>query len=69
VIGLGSSPADDGDDRSLLVPLVRNGEIIGHEPLTVARDRHALSRAELPPTALQMSRGEPAIPTVYEGEP
>ena len=69
VIGLGSSPADDGDDRPLLVPLVRDGEIIGHEPITAARDRHAASRAELPPTALQMSRGEPAIPTIYEGEP
>jgi nicotinate phosphoribosyltransferase len=53
----------------LLVPLVRDGEIIGHEPITAARDRHAASRAELPPTALQMSRGEPAIPTIYEGEP
>ncbi|HJU98323.1 MAG TPA: nicotinate phosphoribosyltransferase [Jiangellaceae bacterium] len=69
VIGLGSSPVDDGDDRPLLVPLVRDGEIIGHEPLTAARDRHTASRAELPPTALQMSHGEPAIPTIYEGEP
>ena len=67
VIGL-AAPPDDGNDRPLLVPLVREGEMVGHEPLAVARERHAMSRAELPPTALQMSRGEPAIPTVYEGE-
>jgi nicotinate phosphoribosyltransferase len=67
VIGL-APPDDDGNDRPLLVPLVREGEMVGREPLAVARERHAVSRAELPPTALQMSRGEPAIPTVYEGE-
>ncbi len=68
VIGLAAPPDDDGDDRPLLVPLVREGEMVGREPLAVARERHAVSRAELPPTALQMSRGEPAIPTLYEGE-
>ena len=68
VIGLAAPPDDDGNDRTLLVPLVREGEMVGREPLAVARERHAVSRAELPPTALQMSRGEPAIPTVYEGE-
>jgi nicotinate phosphoribosyltransferase len=67
VIGL-APPDDDGNDRPLLVPLVREGEMVGREPLAVARERHAVSRAELPRTALQMSRGEPAIPTVYEGE-
>jgi nicotinate phosphoribosyltransferase len=67
VIGL-APPDDDGNDRPLLVALVREGEMVGREPLAVARERHAVSRAELPPTALQMSRGEPAIPTVYEGE-
>jgi nicotinate phosphoribosyltransferase len=68
VIGLSAPPGDDGNDRPLLVPLVREGEMVGREPLAVARERHVVSRAELPPTALQMSRGEPAIPTVYEGE-
>jgi nicotinate phosphoribosyltransferase len=68
VIGLSAPPDDDGNDRPLLVPLVREGEMVGREPLAVARERHVVSRAELPPTALQMSRGEPAIPTVYEGE-
>ncbi|GAA3992695.1 nicotinate phosphoribosyltransferase [Thermobifida alba] len=53
-------------ERPLLVPLVRGGEIVGREPLEAARERHARSVAELPATARQMSRGEPAIPTVFE---
>lgn len=66
VVGVGELPRDDGDDRELLVPLVRGGEIVGREPLDDARARHHTSRAELPPTALQMSRGEPVIPTRFE---
>jgi len=31
-----------------------------------ARARHRESLAELPPYALQMSRGYPAIPTVFD---
>ena len=53
-------------DRELLVPLVREGEIVGREPLEAARDRHRRVLAELPPQALQLSRGDPAIPTVFE---
>lgn len=66
VIGVGRPAADDGDDRDLLVPLVRDGEVVGREPLSAARARHAASLAELPPAAHQMSRGEPVIPTRYE---
>lgn len=65
VIGIGERPVDDGNDRELLVPLVRGGEIVGEEPLEAARDRHAASLAELPRKAHQLSRGEPVIPTVY----
>ncbi|WP_018655865.1 nicotinate phosphoribosyltransferase [Actinomadura flavalba] len=50
-------------DRLLQVPLVRGGEIVGREPLTAARDRHRAALAELPATATQLSRGEPALPT------
>jgi nicotinate phosphoribosyltransferase len=61
------SPPDPGPrDRELLVPLVVAGEIVGREDLTVARDRHRAALAELPPYALQLSRGYPAIPTVFE---
>jgi nicotinate phosphoribosyltransferase len=52
-------------DRMLLRPLVRNGEIIGREPLEAARARHREVMAELPSYALQLSRGYPAVPTVF----
>ena len=65
VVGIGEPPVDDGDDRPLLVPLVRAGEVVGRESLDDARTRHAAARAELPQAAQQMSRGEPVIPTIH----
>ncbi len=67
VIGIAHLPADDGDDRPLLVRLVADGEIVGAESVAAARDRHATSLAELPATARQLSRGEAAVPTLWEG--
>ncbi len=67
VIGIGQPPTDDGDDRQLLRPLVREGEIVGRESLDAARERHAKAVAELPLDARKLSRGEPAIPTEYLG--
>ncbi len=59
-------PADPGPaDRVLLHELVHEGKIIGREPLTEARSRHTSALAELPSYALQLSRGYPAIPTVF----
>lgn len=65
VVGIGAVPEDDGDDRALLVPLVRDGEVVGRESLDTARERHLLARAELPVAARSMSRGEPVIPTLF----
>ncbi|MFC7493075.1 MULTISPECIES: nicotinate phosphoribosyltransferase [unclassified Nocardioides] len=65
VVGIGEPPVDDGDDRSLLVQLVRSGELVGRESLDAARERHLASRAELPVVVQQMSRGEPVIPTIH----
>jgi len=65
VIGIGVAPVDDGDDRALLVPLVRDGEILGREPLTAARDRHAAARDELPLEAQSMAKGDPVLPTLF----
>lgn len=67
VVGIGEPPQDDGDDRPLLVALVRDGQVVGREPLETARQRHLTSRAELPIAAQQMSKGDPVIPTVFEG--
>lgn len=52
--------------RELLVPLVIGGEVVGREPLEKSRERHLRSRAELPLSATQLSRGEPVLGTVYE---
>lgn len=66
VIGIGERPVDDGDDRSLLVPLVAAGEVVGRTSLDEARARHRASVAELPRAVTMMSAGEPVIPTVFE---
>ena len=66
VIGIGEPPRDDGDDRSLLIDLVRGGEVVDHQDIHEARARHEASRAELPRAAAQLSRGEAVIPTIYE---
>jgi nicotinate phosphoribosyltransferase len=68
VVGVGEPPVDDGDDRELLVPLVRDGEVVGREELVAARERHLRVREELPLPARMMSRGEPVIPTIQLGE-
>jgi nicotinate phosphoribosyltransferase len=52
-------------DRVLLQELVKDGKVVGREPLADARARHATVLAELPGYALQLSRGYPAIPTVF----
>jgi nicotinate phosphoribosyltransferase len=53
-------------DRALLQDLVRDGKIVGREPLIAARERHQAVLAELPAYALQLSRGYPAIPTIWD---
>ena len=68
VIGVGERPADDGDDRALMLDLVTAGEVTDHQDIHEARARHEASRAELPRAARQLSRGEPVIPTRYEEE-
>ena len=60
------SPPGTWRGRVLLRQLVRGGEIVGREPLETARSRHSETLAELPAHALRLSRGYPAIPTVFE---
>ncbi len=71
LVGIGEPPEGDYNDRSLLVELVRDGEVVHQVDLDTARERHSQSRAELPMAALKMSRGEPVIETIFhqpEGE-
>ncbi len=65
LLGIGELPTSDDNDRALLVPLVRDGEIVGRESLDTARERHLRSRGELPVSARQLQKGEPAIPTRF----
>jgi nicotinate phosphoribosyltransferase len=59
-------PTDLGPtDRVLLQELVQDGKIVEREPLAEARSRHTTVLAELPSYALQLSRGYPAIPTIF----
>lgn len=73
-------PEGDGDDRhrdgeaearirSLTVPLVVDGYAdarwMGPAGVTAAREHHAAAMTELPPTALRLAAGEPALPTVF----
>ncbi len=60
-----SEPATGPYDRDLMTPLVRDGEVVGREPVGAARARHERALAELPPQAFQLSRGDPAIPTDF----
>ncbi|MEV0348149.1 nicotinate phosphoribosyltransferase [Nonomuraea sp. NPDC050680] len=59
-----SGPAPEGGVR-LLHQLVRDGEVIGREPLTAARERHAETIARLPQEALHLGRGYAAIATEF----
>ena len=58
-------PQGEPAGRHLLQPLVRRGEIVGREPLATARARHRAALTELPAHARQLSRGYPAIATVF----
>lgn len=64
---VGGDLARQDADRDLLLPLVREGEVVGTEPLTAARARWRAALAELPEQALKLSEGEPALPTVMQG--
>jgi len=68
LIGVGEPPVDDGDDRELLKPLVEAGKIVGRTTPDEAQAHHLKVRDELPRSASQLSRGEPAIPTEYIGD-
>ncbi|WP_427868607.1 nicotinate phosphoribosyltransferase [Leucobacter luti] len=65
----GEEEGAENDGREVLVPLVLDGaEQPGHtgaEGIAAARERHQLRVKELPPVAMSLTRGDPAIPTEY----
>ncbi|MFC8450791.1 nicotinate phosphoribosyltransferase [Kitasatospora sp. NPDC057223] len=62
VVGTGPVP-EELAGHLLQVPLVVAGESVGREPLAAARERHIRSRAALPLSATQLSKGEPVLTT------
>ncbi|MZE79624.1 nicotinate phosphoribosyltransferase [Streptomyces xinghaiensis] len=64
VVGTGPVPPEY-EDGLLQVELVRAGEVLAREPLDTVRDRHLAVRARLPLSAMQLSGGEPVLPTEY----
>jgi nicotinate phosphoribosyltransferase len=68
-IWVGDRPVAGDDERPLLVPVVRDGEVVTDVDLAAARAHCRRSLAELPPTAMQLSAGDPAIETRYEEVP
>jgi len=66
VIRIGAPATNDGDDRPLLKPLVKQGQVIGNQSLSRAQDHHRAAFAELPLAARSLSRGEAVIDTVFE---
>jgi nicotinate phosphoribosyltransferase len=66
VIGTGEMPVARSSHRPLLVELVRDGRIVVDLSLQAARSRYEQSLSELPPRALQLSRGDPVIGTIFE---
>ncbi|ROZ63092.1 nicotinate phosphoribosyltransferase [Kocuria soli] len=70
IVGIDTVPVDDGDDRPLMQPFVRDGELLdgwtGPDAVLRAQRRHAGTMAELPRAAARLSEGEPVIPTVLE---
>ncbi|MFI0988283.1 nicotinate phosphoribosyltransferase [Streptomyces exfoliatus] len=64
VVGTGPVPPELADHQ-LLVELVKGGDVVAREPLEAARSRHIAARGGLPMSAIQLSRGEPVLPTEY----
>jgi nicotinate phosphoribosyltransferase len=65
VIGTSGAVPPELADHQLLVQLVKGGDVVTREPLDAVRDRHMAARAGLPMSAVQLSRGEPVIPTEF----
>ena len=66
---VGAPATQDPRERTLLVPLITDGVVdaahTGPEGTARAREHHQRVIAELPDDAFRLSRGEPALPTVY----
>jgi nicotinate phosphoribosyltransferase len=69
VIGTGAAPKAQEGDRNLLVQLVTDGltekKYQGATGVELARSHHAKVKLDLPASALRLTKGEPAIQTLF----
>jgi nicotinate phosphoribosyltransferase len=59
------TPPPSGEGRDLQVAAIRGGEVCHDPDLDTIRAHHRAAMAELPPAALDLAPGEPAIPTMH----
>ncbi|WP_019549056.1 nicotinate phosphoribosyltransferase [Streptomyces sulphureus] len=64
VVGTGPVP-DELEPHLVQREFFRGGEAVGREALSAARERHRAAVAGLPMSAMQLSRGEPVLPTEH----
>jgi nicotinate phosphoribosyltransferase len=62
----GHAPAPRDYERPLLVPAVRDGEVVESTSLVEAREHCRRAIGELPDTAMALSTGDPALDVVIE---
>jgi nicotinate phosphoribosyltransferase len=69
VIGTGTTPEQKRGERNLLVQLVTNGvpesKYQGSAGVELARSHHSKVKSHLPASALRLTKGEPAIQTLF----
>jgi nicotinate phosphoribosyltransferase len=69
VIGTGIAPESQSGDRDLLVQLVTQGipdkKFQGSKGVELARQHHIVAKSNLPASALRLTKGEPAIQTLF----
>ena len=64
-IWVGAEPGDRDGERRLLTTVVDNGQVVPAPSLAEARAHCRRSLAELPPEAMKLSPGEPALETEF----
>lgn len=69
IVSAGSQTEPGPKERDLHVPLMLDGEIqpgtTSAEGVRLAREHHLFAKSELPASAHRLTKGEPAIPTLF----
>jgi nicotinate phosphoribosyltransferase len=65
-VWVGNPPPQRDGERPLLRSVVRDGEVLTTVDVATAREHCRRSVAELPPEAMKLSDGDPAIDTVFQ---